>query len=453
MLTCFLFGAWGCALLPGSPQTAVEAALADARQLPATLAHDTRYLSLYHYPRGDLDQAWRVLAFHVNSLSREAKIVVPRRVTADLVAIRLSDYGWPASTFGKAGQHDPFFHRWSDGQLSHAPWLHAPSITELSQRLNSFYPVLRADWFLVRTAQQQDRQGDGYYDFLGVRTVADFEALVGFDRKAAQRKKREVAAIVRRSGGSKTKPVTLHNRQIFQFDLIGGHWWETRDAATNTGPANALRQLDGDFRYEASEIYAHLPNDLFAYALSARGVALLQATAPDFIAHAQQELDGRVHVMVSCVKCHKEGLRPIDDWGRKVLRSPLGLQSPDLPTLRRLEQLYLSTDFDDLLEEGRSRFAKAVRRCNGWTPSENATAYAQFWDRYVVADRDLAACAAELGTTTARLQRALRQSAKRRGTIDAVLAGLLLDPVEGIEASQWEEVYPLAQTLLQEEDR
>lgn len=459
-----------------NPSAEVLAAWRDASRLPADQAKQTRYLSLYNVPVDRRPEAIKVLSFHVNSLSREADLVRPRRVTDSLVAVELDSYGWPAAAWDRLADADPWFHaqvqseiagereqefgyyvegRWvttrvakvatkeSKRQTVSAPWLPVMESYLLVAAAGSPAPIYRADWFIDQTGQQRGEQG--YYEFLGLKNLADAEALAGLDRKAAAKARREVAAIVTESG------VALNNRQVWRFGTVAGGWWETRDANTSVAKKNAVRNLDGDFDFDAMEIYFTLPNGLFGLVLADKA-GVLQAAAPDTIAadHVSTSNDRRVRIGVSCIRCHQEGLRPVQDWSRVVFRvgNETALGSPDREKARRLRQLYLG-QFQKALTDDRTRYAETLNDFLGMKPDEISRQYAAAWRAYE-SDPILPADAArELGCTEDELIAALKSAAKSQGLADLAFAGWLADPPIPIRREHLEEQAPVLFTLIQ----
>lgn len=463
----------------GSPGEAVAAAHADAVRLDPAARPLVRYLSLYAVPEGRRKEFRQVLAFHLNSLSREAELAAVREVSPDLVAVTWKDYGWDPATWERLAGADPYFHQkvklqadavvrtvWPGGKQkgeffkagtyrearkagevldAAAAWLPTKEISELREYLLSEAPVLRADWFVFQTAIQADRVA-GYYDWLGLgKKQADFEKLIGADVKESRRLKREVAGILARSG------ITLQNRGILRFQSITGGYWVTQDFKTSVGRRNVLRLLDGDLDPpggDASEQYGVLPNGLFAFWLQ-NAAGERQDTAPDFIASDHQTVsnDRRIHAGKSCVTCHLEGLRPIDDYARKLYRGSVKLVSPDYDRYLRLRQLYLS-DLDRWLSRDRADYSEALLRVSGLKPAELARNYGRVWDAYAEADLTLADAAREIGVGEKQLVDVLRGYAKSAGVIDPVLAALVQDPAIPIRRDHWEEVYGVVHGLM-----
>lgn len=454
-----------------SPQAALAAAWQDAQRLPAGVREQTRYLSLHAIPPDQREQTRKVLAFHCNSLSREAELIAPRQVAPYLVAVTLTDYGWDAKTWEKLAEAEPYFHvsilvdeyqdwgyhsngRWVTTRREKtgrkirkasaaAPWLDTAQIAGLIAATQSQVPIVRADWFVNQTGISEGRKA-GYYEFLGLQKRADIEKLAGLDIKAAQRLRKEIGAIVPQSG------VALHNRQIYRYQTLGGPYWITLDTEDSTDKRNGIRLLNGDFadNHDAEEIYFTLPSGLPGYgASSAKGD--LQRTVPDKIASdgSASGNDRRIHVgPKSCAVCHVEVIRPIDDWARKLYRGNIQLQAVDPAKFVRLRQLYLS-DLDKHVKRDQDDYADAIKRVNGLTPLANAKAYAAFWDAYQEQPLRLTDAARELGTSEKRLTAAIERRVAA-GLADPVLTGLIQKPPLTIIRQHWEELQPIVwQTL------
>lgn len=440
----------------GSPPEAVAAALADAKALPPGIAQRTLYLDLSNLPEADREETRLALAFHCNSLSREAVLTKPRDVTATLVAVNLDDYLWEAKTLLELFvAREPYYHvaaektspattdaygRQVPGVKREiqipAPWLNQQDYVALHAAMNTEVPILRADWFIYRTAVAADRGKAGYYDWLGLgKAEKDFQALVGADVVAARRLKKEMAAVVGRS------LVTLQNRSITRMQSITGPYWFTQDYKTSKDKQNTLRLLDGNTEPpagDAGEQYGTLPNGLFAFWLQ-NDKGERQDAAPDFIASDSQahNTDRRVHVGLSCVRCHVEGIRPINDWARRVYQGQVQLVSPDYAKLKRLKQLYLS-DLAGQIADDQTGYARALKNCNGLTPAANARGYAAVFARYE-ADLELADVARELAVTP----EALTEAIKGYGPpLDPLMAGLIQKPPIPLRREHAEELWP-----------
>jgi hypothetical protein len=464
-----------CSSALAGPNEALAAAVKDARTLPATAAPYARYLTTYALRDGEKREFVKALAFHLNSLSREADLAAIVQVDPELYRVDVRDYGWDAKVYERLADADPHFHvrlksevevleefgNWyvegrtvakgTPGAVwrttetrpagrkvvtAAAPWLDAAAITELVNRTQSQAPLLRADWFFFQTAISEGHE-PGYLDFLGVKNRKDFEQLVGLDAELSKRLQKEIRAIVDRSG------VALNNRQIVRFQTITGGYWVTLDSEKSTDRNNAVRLLDGDYQHDAEEIYGVLPNGLLAVgAFNAAGV--VQKTVPDKIASdgSASGNDRRIHTAKSCFCCHAEGIRPIDDYARRLYRAPVKLQAVDYDQFRRLQRLYL-TDLAGRVRKDQADYAEVLARVNGLAPAENAKAYLRAWDAYVERDLATADIARELGVTAEALSGGLKKYAATAGQLDPVLAGLLQDLPLEIRREHFDEAVPL----------
>lgn len=442
--------------LSASPADATTRAAADLAKRPVTDRKHTRYLSLYHLDDKDELASWgRVLSFWLNSLSRESELVRPYEVSRDLWRIDLRDYDFPAGVWDKL--EDPYFTAVikqkrivkvgsayvtrTTNQRALAPWLDTKAALALAAGTRSRAAIVRADWFLVRSAQQAGRAPTGYYDFLGVKTRKEFQSLVGLDQKLAEKLQKETRAVVARSG------VAIHNRQIIRLQTITGPYWATLDVEKQDGARNAVRNLNGDYTHDAEEIYGTLPNGLFAFFLSDAAGKVRQDSVPDKIAsdHAAPGNDRRVHPGVGCVRCHVRGIQPIDDWTRRVYKGPVALASPDYEKIKRLRRLYLS-DLNRHIKRDQADYAEAVLAVTGLKPEILARAFAKAHGSYEQSEVGPAGAAREAGVKEAELLAALRA----RSSIDPVLAGLLAAPAEPIQREHWEESFSLLMSYIKE---
>ncbi|QEL18521.1 hypothetical protein [Limnoglobus roseus] len=463
-----------------TPAAAVDAAALDAARVRSAESRYVRYLSLYDVADPKELTRWdQLLRFWANSLSREVDLTPPTRVTPNLWRVDLRDYGWDAKVWEKLADTEPYFlvkltaavttpatterKYWPGGvnstdgkhydagwydvvtpakaaaKVAFGPQVDGPRALTLAAYTGSAVPVVKLNWWITEATRANDR-GTGYYSWLGLGAKeADFLKLVGADVKEAQRLRREIGAIVSRS------PVTLNNRGLERFDAISGPYWRSRDYARNNAEKNALRLLDGDIQEDASEQYGSLPNRLFAFWLQ-NNKGERQDTAPDNIASDGKSTgtDRRVAAGMNCVRCHVEGIRPINDWARKVYSPPFSLDDRDDREQRRKRSKYLS-DLVDQTADDNARYAKVLTKTNGLTAAANAKLVGDLWDQWVERDRSLADVAREIGADPGRLTAALKAEAKRT-QLDPILAGL----VQGVDArlEHVEELVPLLHEIL-----
>ena len=445
----------GAPVLAG-PAQACAAMHADAKKLLQDEAYDTRYLYDPAAEKGDA----AALAYQVNNLNGvRATPAKLRPVAAGLWAVRLSEWQ-PDATVWERQHVEPYFHR-VEREKHGGYWYRVryfrdyPGLRESAKLLYSRVPIVRADWWFVQSSRQvdlfdNDKTGFGYYDWLRIKSQADFEKLIALDRKTAIRLDKELRAAVEagRSG------VVQLDRQVEWFAAYDGDAWVTLDtfsnANGNTAPANLER---GQFKHQAVEGYGSLPWGGWVYLL-ADDKGGLQNSAPDKLGGSRHENhrgnDLRIHVLLDCSGCHakESGLRSIDDWARRTLKLPSKLTHDDYYKLDQLKRQYFG-DINARLERGRDRFEKAVKLACGLTVAEAAKAHSAYYYRYVMEPWTAERLAVSLGTTEERLLRALKlyfevgnksvPNAERRRLAD--LEGLLAEDAAGLHVTVAEQLF------------
>ncbi len=466
-------------VLAGPVHAQVAAAVADVRGQPKHLQAYTRYLSLRHIPAAERPGAYLVLCGHVHHLSTTPDIVRPALVPGTagaLLRLNLKDYGWSVSLWEKLARADPYFHlrvttvaveQWGGGTWPADGKYYAANaftvrrkktvttlfagredpkaLAELAKLTYSEVPILYGDWWFNQTAAQADRN-PGYYDFLGIKDQKTYELLIGFDKKLAQKFGNDLRASVADSS------VTLQPRAMIRQATLGGGYWRTFDFRRAVDGKNPLRILGADIEKaaDAQETYGHLPNGFFATGLF-NGQGVRQDTAPDFIASdgKSTSTDRRVHINVSCIRCHAgSGLQPIDDWTRNLLQPPLAAKGEDYDALVKLRREYLR-NLEPFLDRDRRVFSDAVKEATGWSVKEYSGHYAEFWSAYEDQRVNLLGAARYLGCSPQDLHDAIGASVAA-GQGDPVLSVFLVRGLRlrTISVRQWEEIYPAAHALL-----
>lgn len=453
---------------------AMAAAHADLAKLPAAARYDYRYLSLHNLTAKERADFAPVLAGHCNQLSRTSIIERPRSIAGGLLLrVNLRDYRWDAATWERLT--DPYFsvvlvkeqeygyydHRGAwvrtriarEKQPALAPWLaEAPctkeQVAEVAAWTGSRAPVVRADWFMNQTAAQAERDGSGYYDFLGVKDEATFQAIGGFDRKTAEAFRFELREAVSVSG------VSLQPRAITRHDSLGGGYWRSLDFKLAKDDKNPLRVLGRDVEkaYDASEQFIHLPNGFWATGLFDRAGKRQDFAPPDIASDsASKSNDRRVHVNVSCLRCHADGgLQDIDGWARNILAGPpLDLRSYDYEKAVELKQQY-ARRLEPFLARDRLVFETAVLEATGLTAKVYSSRYAAAWERYEDAKVTAEMAARDVGLDVETFRTRLLTYAKVTGNLDPVLSVFALKgPRErAIGIRQFEESYPILQSVI-----
>lgn len=435
------------------------------------------------------------LSFHLNLLSTAGSLKHPTLIAPDVVRLDVADYGWDEgnrlAVYEKLGAADVFFHgkatlladqqikeAWPGGRSfeggdDHEPgvytldrnkgdvivaaafWLPQKEIDALRFLALSESPVLHAEWFLAQTCRQLSlndaEEGFGYYDWLGLKNSKDFYKLTGVVEKDAVKRFAEWRAVVEKRRGG----VSNQNRIVSHLDR---KVWVTLDVFTQKGRTLAKRNLRrGEFLPDAFEFFGSLANGLpVTFLANKDGEA--QATAPDKIGGDTSSLnisrDNRIHANLSCIRCHglnKDFLEPVDDWARPTFRAggPQALADPDKKVLRELESLYLR-GFDELLDDGRRLYSRAVRQATvskanplGLTSAQVARLYAGAFNDYVETPVTLESAARQFGVGKEKFLARLKAWSKDRGIGDLVFAAYLDEPPEPIDRADFDDSYAL----------
>lgn len=483
------------------PLSLVGLAVGDLLRLPPEARQSARYLTLENIPLDLREEAYLVLCGHLQHLSRESDIVRPRIIPGSggaLLRLHTDDYGWSRSVWESLATESPYTHvrleiveevishvvrPWpggvwpKDGKVyaagsftyyaevrtpvrtvkenALAPWLAygkkgKANLAALVEMTQSKVPLVRGDWFFNQTAIQFGRK-PGYYDFLGVKDEAGFRSLVGFDKKLAQTFGKELREAVGES------EVTLEPRALARENTLGGAYWRSFDFIKATDRKNPLRILGKDIEaeYDASEQFGHLPNGFWATGVFKRG-GERQDFAPGEIASDGHSVsnDRRVHVNISCIRCHGAGgLRSIDSWFRNLLRAPIGLTSPDPLRARELRQQY-GRKIEEFQARDKAVFEAAVKEATGWDSAAYTKKYAAFWERYEDAKIDLQWMADDLGIDAAELRGILSAKLKASAAepldrrIDLVIANFIGQNPKRIGIRQYEEIYHVLKEYL-----
>ena len=468
-----------------TPAECVAVARKDAETIPQSVLPYIRYFSLGEFDMAEREAKIRVLSGHVNHLSVEQDLVPVHIVDEwglSVVRINLNDYHWSVETWDRLARVDPYFHvkvireweggvwpadgkTYAKGAFPYNDFLLAPVLSEgpegkanlsyLADALKTRVPILRADWFLNQTAIQANR-AVGYFDWLGIKDQKTFDDLAGFDPKIGKRSGRIDRESVALSG------VSLQPRGILRKEGVRPIW-VTFDFEQALGQKNPLRVIGSDIEdsFDATEQFGLLRNGLWATFL-ANGKGVRQDFAPPQIASdsMSRSNDKRVHINISCIRCHADGgLQSIDGHFRNAIQPPLNLGATDEGQAREFRQQYMS-DLKRYLNRDRRVYEEAVKEVTGWTAKEWSTRYAAEWERYEDARVDLAWVARDLHVPQNQLKDAMNRALQQKlviryqdhqkievaPAIDLVFGTLIRGGSIGIR--QYEELFPSAYATL-----
>lgn len=309
-------------------------------------------------------------------------------------------------------------------------------------------PVVTAEWLLYQTAVQQDRS-PGYCDFLGYKDLKEFQKLTGVILDKSVLDESFLKELREAVGNSTvTTPQTL--RRIVHLEKAGGNYWITQDAdqraAKNRAKANPITNLGDDYEFDASEVFSHLSNGLFATGLFDAKEGARQNTAPPNIASDSTApyTDRQVHVNLSCVRCHSNGgMKDIDGWIRNVQNMPPNALGTTDPKQRKtLQQQYVRRRLEPFLDASRDRYNRALLEATGMKSEAYSLAYAKLWEAYAERPVTVERAARDLGCSVKQLQDAIERAGEKR---EPMLAAFRLPKPATIPVVEWHRVYRRAQ--------
>lgn len=483
---------------PGSDHAnAVQAARRDVlnpESVPPFLQEKVRYLDFSDVPWVRLGNARKVLAGHVNQLSRNPQLRIPVMVTPTLMRIVLDDYKWKREVWEQLADSEPYLHTTLvKGSKEEFPWpggvwhedgkyyppgafqcervlkadkrvgaiqLHTleeynalvagkikesdTAIGQLIAATNSRVPIVDAIWFFQQTITDLDRK-PGYHDFLGFNDQDEYEKLLGFNEKQIL----EFSDLLREAVARSEVVSGKRPRRFEILDKPKGHLFRTLDSFITRDKNNPLRVNDGTLRFDASEQFGNLANGFLAWGLF-DNKRVRQDRAPDRAAGTKKGAANVTMILnaVECIHCHDNaGVKDFQPYFRTLFQSPRGLQAPTYEDFLRQSRQYLET-LDDAVDTTRRLNARAIQLTTGYTPQEWSYEVYDLWRYYIEAEVDVYWAARSLGVSVDQFQDSLAAMQRKRGYIDPVLATFLRPPAKPLAIETWEEVYPIAQSYL-----
>ena len=472
-----------------------------------------RYLWLGMEPAEDRIADWKIASLQMNMLSRRAartRLYVVPDTNWSLLRLDLEDYGIRPEIWDLMGIYDPvFFFPVNKEEVVYiekqvprkgnkkkkrpllvpkripvksvkryqtvAPWLaptgqsplgkveHINLFGSIQTTTNSAAPIVSLSWFFYQTATAENRDDEhpGYYQFLGIRTQKDFERIIGHhdDRK---RGFMEYLAAVKNSGVARQPRRVRRDR---------GRYWRTfdntiavdrflrvkgKDVIERRNPLRTLNDEVEVFRFDATEAYGPLPNDLWVMGLWNEG-GELQTFVPGLVGHDRlsRTNNGRIQVPASCMRCHRYGgLQDVNCFVRQTISTrgniqDLGLQSPDKYLAGLLRDQY-QRSLDVPLASDRRWYELALWELTEWKPARAAALYGRSWTDWAERPVSLLRASQEMGCSVELLRDRLQKYARATGGVDTVLAALFDPDVTraNIPRDQWGEVYALCQFVV-----
>ena len=476
-----------------TPAQAAIAAYMDASLLPPEVAAQRLYL----WNPKQSESLERAVWLAINSSLTRTNITIQPQILAGgkLIAVDLAALAPNASDFRtllllveSLALDEPYFHRtfpvsahpavecgrflfggrWHTSRRFVAPAEHlgiGSALFDVTGRIN---PIMRVDHFVVKV--MSTTRGGRYQDFRGWPNglkLADYLATRGANEKlVSSLGADERVAIVRSGVSGKTRRVDYFYgvgvRPTVGLPLVA----ITRDVSDESVDPNADPFYNLlNFHFDASEVFAHLPNGLLEYSLF-NGDGRMVTEVPPEVA-VDHEIPAphtqRLEPAVSCIRCHWQ--KKHDGWRllKNDVQSMLALRSngsrvdvlDDLSggldvgdTLRKLAALYAG-DWHEPFRLARNYLSDVVFRGTRATVAQLGTDYANLWQSRVYNLVTPGTACYELGyppddpskavDTLRMLLRPLPSIAGGPPLEDAVVA--LMESGIGVNRYQWDRVY------------
>ena len=317
-----------------------------------------RYFSLTHlYNAGETTEALqayrRALSKLINSLSWGRDVVIPKPIDAEetLFYIDLRDYEWDVRNDAWTQIEQVYPYKMTFDAPTQTPL--REKLTTLQQEMNCEVPFVHVDWFLA-TASLPPL----YHDIL---------ALPETDQELETELRVFVTANLQNAPGERVwragfndSGVSRHNRVVERHTSSYGAYWKSYDFAGSAESQNIFTH-PLDFTHDGGEIIFNLPNGLQAYYLVDGGGNRLNV-APTSIVSNPAASDPAVRNGLSCIGCHTQGMKTVEDEVRAVVDQAA---NPPFDKVRALDLYVEKTVMDELVEEDTQRYRDALEAAGG----------------------------------------------------------------------------------------
>ena len=316
-----------------------------------------RYFTLTHLYNANetpeiLREYRKALSKLVNSLSWGVSVINPQPIDsqATIFYIDLRHYEWDRiDGWTKIEEAYPY-------QIA----FDAPAQTELREQLgrlqtqmNCLIPSVHIDWFLA-TASTPPL----YHELLSL-PLTDGELEQQLDVDVAGNLTTAPGVRVWRAGFNNSG-VSNNNRVVERHTSRYGAYWKSYDFAGSVGAQNIFTH-PLNFNHDGGEVIFNLPNGLQGYYLvNASGFRLNEA--PINIVSNPAASDPTVRNGLSCIGCHTEGMKTLEDQVRSVIESN---PNPPYNKAQALRLYVEKSDMDARVGVDMERYREALEATGG----------------------------------------------------------------------------------------
>ncbi len=406
---------------PLTPADAVAMAMADIATLPTEIASQRRYLWCLNASK----EEHAAVAYTLNSTWSHSVVDVYPKVLGkgELVAIDLrlcapddkTEYDRLRLLWEKLAVKEPYFHvpgkykqtvapykdkagkeinfRWVDGFVE-APYL-GQGIYDLEQATGSYAPILRADYWMVRSLDAAN--GGIYYEIRGLEAgktkLEDYLVSRGASKEQAQRLRADEKAVFVSEVTDKPRAVTMFPTSSTRLTTGLGVAAITDDIFDETDDAefDPMRNFL-ESKTDGHEVFVTTPSGWLEFTLFNGKGELVREAPPNLVADRRipEPHTPRLQGGISCIRCHgpKEMWQPFTNEVSAMLSKQLNVygelntKSSQYDVLQRLAGLY-SGDLSEILVQARNGAAKRTFAVMKMQPAEAAAALSNTYNDYV----------------------------------------------------------------------
>ena len=316
-----------------------------------------RYFTLAHLynagePTGILQEYRKALYKLVNSLSWGVTVINPVAIDRQqtIFYIDLRHYEWDVNdAWSKIEEEYPYHIAFdAPAQLGLRNQLR-----RLQTQMKTDVPSVHIDWFLA-TASTPPL----YHDLLSL-PLTDRELETRLEVDVARNLINAPGVRVLRAGFNNSG-VSNNNRVVERHTSRYGAYWKSYDFAGSVGAQNIFTH-PLNFTHDGGEVIFNLPNGLQGYYLvNASGFRL--DDAPINIVSNPAASDPTVRNGLSCIGCHTEGMKTLEDQVRSVIESNT---NPPYDKAQALRLYVEKSDMDARVAEDMERYRDALEETGG----------------------------------------------------------------------------------------
>lgn len=443
-----------------SPQSELQAVLADWQTVPDVLKPQTRYMTSYAVEKKQVDVRFTtynqnreinysidqnqvinyvtesrsinsqqllslVCSFGLNSLSQRGDIYIPESVpgtSGRIIRFYLSNYGIEYKDWEWFTQQDPYFEK-----------------LEVTYNIFGTYtPVIRSDWFLASAFYEPNYSRLFYSGAKQPRNLREFLNHFNFDFDQVNFYERDKGCIV----DGYMSQVAYNKRALRRYEGILDYFHITYDFLDNVDKV-VERKINGKkqkvvllrnpsenltkplihnaiFDADGSELIVSLPNNLQGYGLLNKQREIVGEADANLVRDTKNLTDDPiVRNAASCIWCHANGINipGNNNFATVGTEKLVDIKTNSLNTINFLRRFYGDSNngmnYFKLVLQDQQKYIAAVSRTNRLLAADNAAYFQNFISAFKFKHLDRLRVSQELGCSVGELQQLAKVSASK----------------------------------------